>query len=64
MLQSNLDDVKSAALKAKQRLQLSAQEKDRAVTLYLHWSAGHYGQFFSAPRVSGLRKFFKTQISP
>ena len=46
MLQSNLDDVKNAALKAKQRLQLSAQEKDRAVTLYLHWSAGHYGQFF------------------
>lgn len=46
MRQVELSEIKSMANSAKQRLQQLADENDRPVKLYLHWSAGHYQQTF------------------
>lgn len=42
-----LEDLKQLALAAKNDLWEQARGYGRDVKLYLHWSAGHYGQFFS-----------------
>jgi hypothetical protein len=42
-----LEELKQLALEAKNDLWAQARSLDRDVKLYLHWSAGHYGQFFS-----------------
>lgn len=42
-----LEELKQLALAAKSDLWEQAQNFGRDVKLYLHWSAGHYGQFFS-----------------
>lgn len=39
-------ELKQLALQSKSALQSMAQNNNRKVKLYLHWSAGHYGQFF------------------
>ncbi len=41
-----LEELRQEALKAKTDLWSAAQGLNRDVKLYLHWSAGHYGQFF------------------
>lgn len=38
--------LRELALQSKSNLWSAAQSLDRDVKLYLHWSAGHYGQFF------------------
>jgi hypothetical protein len=45
--QVTLAELKQLALQSKSDLWSAAQSLGRDVTLYLHWSAGHYGQFFS-----------------
>lgn len=46
MKRATLKEIKRFALAAKQDLWMRANEIGRDVKLYLHWSAGHYGQFF------------------
>jgi hypothetical protein len=41
-----LAELKQLALQSKSSLWSQAQSVGRDVKLYLHWSAGHYGQFF------------------
>lgn len=41
-----LAELKQLALQSKNSLWSQAQSISRDVKLYLHWSAGHYGQFF------------------
>lgn len=47
MQQVTLTELKEMALQSKSSLRAMAQDNNRDVKLYLHWSAGHYGQFFS-----------------
>jgi hypothetical protein len=47
MRKVTLADLKDLALLAKSDLWKQAQALGRDVKLYLHWTAGHYGQFFS-----------------
>lgn len=42
-----LAQLKQLALQAKNDLWTLARANGRDVKVYLHWSAGHYGQFFS-----------------
>lgn len=42
-----LAQLKQLALQAKNDLWTLARTNGRDVKVYLHWSAGHYGQFFS-----------------
>jgi hypothetical protein len=44
--QITLAELKELALQSKTNLWSAARGIDRDVKLYLHWSAGHYGQFF------------------
>lgn len=44
--QITLVELKQLALQSKSNLWSAAQGINRDVKLYLHWSAGHYGQFF------------------
>jgi hypothetical protein len=44
--QVTLAELKQLALQSKNDLWNQAQSIGRDVKLYLHWSAGHYGQFF------------------
>lgn len=46
MRQVTLGELKQLALLSKSDLWSAAQSMGRDVKLYLHWSAGHYGQFF------------------
>jgi hypothetical protein len=46
MRQIKLEELKQLALQAKDSLWNQAQNMGRDVKLYLHWSAGHYGQLF------------------
>lgn len=46
MKKVTLQEIKQLALQAKSELWQKAQSLGRDVKLYLHWSAGHYGQFF------------------
>ncbi len=46
MRKVSLNELKELALQAKGALWQQAQSLGRDVKLYLHWSAGHYGQFF------------------
>jgi ribonuclease HI len=46
MRKVTLAELNQLALQAKNNLWDQAQSIDRDVKLYLHWSAGHYGQFF------------------
>ena len=46
MRQVILEEIRDLALAAKNDLWGIAQEYGRDVKIYLHWSAGHYGQFF------------------
>lgn len=41
-----LEELRQLALNSKDLLWQAAQSLDRDIKLYLHWSAGHYGQFF------------------
>ena len=41
-----LEEIKSIAENSKESLEQLASNYDRDVKIYLHWSAGHYGQFF------------------
>lgn len=41
-----LEELKQLALNSKDSLWQAAHGIDRDIKLYLHWSAGHYGQFF------------------
>jgi len=43
----SLEQVKQLAINSKAAVWQKAQSVGRDVTLYLHWSAGHYGQFFN-----------------
>lgn len=47
MRKVTLAELNQLALQAKNNLWNQAQSVGRDVKLYLHWSAGHYGQFFS-----------------
>lgn len=47
MQQVTLAEIKQMALKAKAALQQAAQGYGWPVKVYLHWTAGHYDQFFS-----------------
>lgn len=47
MQQITLIELKQLALQSKSSLQSIAQNSNRRIKLYLHWSAGHYGQFFN-----------------
>ncbi|CUH97831.1 hypothetical protein P22_3977 [Propionispora sp. 2/2-37] len=42
-----LEELKDLALQSKADLWSAAQGAGRDVKIYLHWSAGHYGQFFN-----------------
>lgn len=44
--QVTLTELKQLALQSKNTLWSAANSMNRDVKLYLHWSAGHYGQFF------------------
>jgi len=46
MRQITLKELKQLALQSKSDLWSAAKSMNRDVKLYLHWSAGHYGQFF------------------
>lgn len=46
MKKVTLAEVRQLALAAKNDLWAEARSYGRDVKLYLHWSAGHYGQFF------------------
>lgn len=46
MKKVTLKELKELSLQAKGELWQQAQSLGRDVKLYLHWSAGHYGQFF------------------
>jgi hypothetical protein len=46
MRRVTLTELNQLALQAKNNLWDQAQYAGRDVKLYLHWSAGHYGQFF------------------
>ena len=47
MKKVTLAELKQLALQAKSSLWEQANSLSRDVKLYLHWTAGHYGQFFS-----------------
>jgi hypothetical protein len=47
MRKVTLQEIKQLAQNAKDDLWAVAQSYNRDVKLYLHWSAGHYGQFFN-----------------
>lgn len=47
MRKVTLSELKQLALQAKSSLWEQADSLGRDVKLYLHWTAGHYGQFFS-----------------
>lgn len=42
----SLEEIKQLAINGKEAIWQQAQSVERDVILYLHWSAGHYGQFF------------------
>ncbi|MDF2928663.1 MAG: N-acetylmuramoyl-L-alanine amidase family 2 [Anaerospora sp.] len=42
-----LRELEQLALQAKSSLENQAQSIGRDVMIYLHWTAGHYGQFFT-----------------
>lgn len=42
----NLNELRDEVALAKESLELAAERCDRNVKVYLHWSAGHYGQFY------------------
>ena len=42
-----LEEIKSIAENSKESLDQLASDYGRDVKIYLHWSAGHYGQFFN-----------------
>lgn len=46
MKKVTLSQLKQLALSSKERLWRDAKSMGRDVKLYLHWSAGRYGQFF------------------
>lgn len=46
MRKVTLAELKQLALQAKDSLWKAAKANDRDVKIYLHWSAGQYGQFF------------------
>ncbi|SMD03097.1 N-acetylmuramoyl-L-alanine amidase [Sporomusa malonica] len=46
MEQVTLTDIKQMAIEAKAALQQSAERYQWPIKVYLHWSAGHYDQFF------------------
>ncbi len=46
MRKATLAEIKQLALQVKNNLWDQAYNAGRDVKLYLHWSAGHYGQFF------------------
>jgi len=46
MQKVTLAELKQFATNSRDALWQQAQSLDRDVKLYLHWSAGHYGQFF------------------
>jgi hypothetical protein len=46
MRKVSLTELKQLALQSKSNLWSAAQSVGKDVKLYLHWSAGHYGQFF------------------
>ncbi len=48
MKQVTLTEIKQLALQSKNDLWSAARSVGRDVKLYLHWSAGHYGQFSPA----------------
>jgi len=43
----SLGDLREMANAAKDDLWAAAQSADRDAKIYLHWSAGHYGQFYA-----------------
>ncbi|TCL39940.1 N-acetylmuramoyl-L-alanine amidase [Anaerospora hongkongensis] len=45
MRKITLAELRQIALQSKNKLWLAAKSCGRDVKLYLHWSAGHYGQF-------------------
>lgn len=47
MRKVTLEELRQLALQAKSDLWQQAHELGRDVKLYLHWTAGHYGQFFA-----------------
>lgn len=47
-----LAELKDLALKAKADIWAKAKDYDRDVKIYLHWTAGHYGQFFDDYQVN------------
>ncbi|SMD03122.1 peptidoglycan recognition protein family protein [Sporomusa malonica] len=47
MRQVTLAEIKQMAFAAKTALQQSAQRYEWPIKVYLHWSAGHYDQFFT-----------------
>lgn len=48
----NLDELRNMAKDAYDTLWEKAENNDRDVKIYLHWSAGHYGQFFDSYHIN------------
>jgi hypothetical protein len=52
MKKVTLAELKELALQSKSSLWDQARSMGRDVKLYLHWSAGHYGQFFDSYHIN------------
>lgn len=52
MRKVTLAELRALALRAKSDLWGQARALGRDVKLYLHWTAGHYGQFFDSYHIS------------
>nr|WP_092074928.1 N-acetylmuramoyl-L-alanine amidase [Dendrosporobacter quercicolus]NSL49553.1 N-acetylmuramoyl-L-alanine amidase [Dendrosporobacter quercicolus DSM 1736]SDN22446.1 N-acetylmuramoyl-L-alanine amidase [Dendrosporobacter quercicolus] len=52
MRKVTLMELRELALQSKNNLWDKARALDRDVKLYLHWTAGHYGQFFDSYHIN------------
>ena len=52
MRKVSLDEIKALAEQSRERVWELAKNNGREPKIYLHWSAGHYGQFFDGYHIS------------
>ena len=52
MFRSSISELRRLAEAAKDDIISAAEDNDRVVMLFLHWTAGHYGQFFDSYHVN------------
>jgi hypothetical protein len=48
----DLSQIKTIAEQSSNKLKRAAKNKKQPVHIYLHWSAGHYGQFFNSYHIN------------